>query len=249
MKLFPFSQSPTPPTAAARFFLRSLFLAAVFSALTGWAQARPPSLTLHFDFFYNGIHAAQAEDVFFADSEGGYKIESHARAVGLAKILYGDFRRKSEGVVGEGGELHFRRYEQQRGQRPPQVAEVSGDALLLQKGDESRRETLPDGALLDYLTAQYRAYALGKLSPMSAATTNGWRLKVYNYDVGEEETVATPLGEMRATPLRRESSRGMRVFWLAESLGWLPVKSVVEDKGHRFETVLVSITAPPNFAK
>ena len=135
------------------------------------------------------------------------------------------------------------RYEEQRGRRPLQVAEFDRESgvINLHKGEESRREAAPAAPLLDYLTALYRSYALGRPVAARAFVTNGWRLAEYEYRVGEAETVETPLGEIVAVPVSRDSPRGRRVFWLAPERGYIPVKIYVDDKGHIFETLLTSI--------
>ncbi|MGI9297532.1 MAG: DUF3108 domain-containing protein [Gammaproteobacteria bacterium] len=227
--------------AAARM-LRLAALCCGVSAAAGAAET-PTSLTLHFDFFYNGLRAAEVTEVFSADENGGYEITSHAAALGLAKIFYGDVVRKSVGRIDRTDGLRPLRYEEKRGKRPQTVAEIDEKTgeISLRKGDETRAETAPDAPLTDYLSALYRPYILKKMTPGRTASTDGWRLKVYEYMAGDPEEVQTAAGVFSAIPLFRESPRGRRVLWFAPSLGYIPVKTHIDDKGHIFEAILTKI--------
>ena len=213
-------------------------------ALSAPAAAESPfSLTLDFVFFYNGVKAADVREVFSTDADGGYEIVSHAEATGLAKIFYGDIFRKSTGKIDRLDGLRMLQYEEKRGARDRTFAKVDAQSgvLHLQKGGEMRTEKLPDAPLADYLAALYRARILGGVPDGESAITNGWRIKIYEYEEGAPEIVKTTEGEVRAIPLIRESPRGRRVFWIAPSLDYLPVRSYINDKGHVFETVITKI--------
>ncbi len=228
----------------ARFII---FLGALLMFFS--ARAEPQPLTLYFDFFYGDIHAAKVKDTFSV-SNGEYVIESHAEAQGLAKLLYGDVIRKSVGKFinvddheqNSAGDLHMQRYDEKRGRLALQTAIVEGEYLNLQKGKEMRQEDIPDEHLLDYLTALYRSYALQKPVAGTVALTEGWRLKVYEYSVGEEEEVETPYGNILAVPIVRDNESGKRIFWLASEMQYIPVKFYIETKkGHVFQTLLTGI--------
>ena len=207
------------------------------------ATEKLQAVTLSFVFSYNGIKAAEVRDVFMPTADGGYQIDSYAKAIGLAKILYGDIVRKSEGQLVDGS-LQMRRYWQQRGNKAARQADYDAAPrqLHLQKGDEKRAENVDDDLpLLDYLTALYRPYAAGQVTAGKFAITDGWRLREYEYVVGALETITTPAGEFEAVSLRRDSPRGARIFWVAPQLHYLPVKIYIDDKGHVFETVLSAV--------
>lgn len=222
-----------------------LALLGVVAGQTARAETPPPvlPLTLYFDFFYNDIKAAAVTEVFTPQANGDYTITSHAEAQGLAKLLYGDVSRASAGKIHPETGLQMRSYKEQRGRRPLQTAEFNRQAgvVNLQKGKETRAEVAPAMPLLDYLTALYRSYVLGRAVAGAAVVTNGWRLAEYEYKIGEAEPVETPLATMLAVPVSRDSPRGRRVFWLAPERGYIPIKIYVDDKGHIFETVLTGI--------
>lgn len=216
--------------------------ACLAAAILQVAPAEAKTLTLYFDFYYNGIKAAEVEDVIRIGKDE-YEITSRAKAEGLAKLLYGDVLRKSAGRVSPLAGLLPLKYEEQRGKRARTMMELDEAAgvLNLQKGEEKKSAPLPQEPLTDYLTALYQPMVQRKLSPGKSAATNGWRLKVYDYKTGAPEEVKTGTGTVHAETLFRESERGQRMFWFAPSLEYLPVKIYVNDKGHEFETVLRAI--------
>lgn len=222
---------------------------AAFFLLAPFARGEPAALTLYFDFHYNGIKAAEVRDTFSAQN-GEYEISSHAKATGLAKLFYGDVIRNSAGKTDAKTGLLTERYETKRGRRPLQKSyfDRAANKLHLQKGAEKRTEDAPEEIVLDYLTALYRPYFSQKTTPGKTAVTDGWRLRIYEYKTGKAETVQTPLGEIAAVSLVRESPRGKRIFWFApdfsEKLKYIPVKVRIEEKGHIFETTLSGIGAP-----
>lgn len=224
--------------------MRHLWLAAMTTitcVLSAIATAQTPTaVTLRFDFFYNDIKIANTTDTFMPAADGTYTLRSHAASVGLAKLLHGDVNRESQGRLDEIHGLQMHRYSETRGKKKPQSAvfnEVT-DTLLLQRGDDNREEQT-EAPLFDYLTALYRSYVLGRVVDGKTPTTNGWRLKTYNYTAGTAEDVQTGAGTMQAVPLRRHSERGERILWLAPALNFLPVRLHIDDKGHVFKLVLV----------
>ena len=223
--------------------MKHLIALAVLAFATTAAAQEPKSLTLHFDFFYNNIPAAKVVETFTIEEDGGYVINSHAKASGLAKLLYGDVIRKSRGRIDEVLGLLPLHFETKRGKRPKNTMVFDEDAgvLHLQRGEETRSEPVPEAPLVDYLTAIYRPYILQTLTPGMVAATDGWRIKTYEYIAGEMEKIKTPMGEFDAVPLIRESERGNRVFWLAPEMDYIPIKVHIDDKGHVFKSVLTAV--------
>lgn len=200
------------------------------------------SLTVYYDFSYNGIKVANVADTLTINDDGEYRINRTAAAVGLAKLLHGDVINSSAGRVAARG-LQMSVYHQQRGSRPPQSAMFDGETLQLMRGDESRteQETAP---LYDYLTIIYSHYVAGEILTGTIRQTDGWRIREYEYETSAEETITTPFGELTTVPVSYKSNRGPRKFWLSPKMGFLPVRSVVEDKGQTFETTMTP--APGN---
>ena len=195
---------------------------------------------LRFDFLYNGVKVGNVTETFEVDAKGGYVLESHAAAVGLAKLLYGDVWRRSRGRLDPEVGFVPDHYEEKRGPRPRQEAvfDRARGVVALSRGEDEEREETMDGAVYDYLNALYLSYVLGAPLDGEIAVTDGWRLKLYGYQNAGEETVRTPAGKFRAARITRTDGK-KRIFWLAEELDYLPVRIYVDDKGHIFESVLV----------
>ena len=195
--------------------------------------------TLRFDFLYNGIKVGNVTETFRVDSEGGYVLESHAAATGLAALLYGDVRRGSRGRLDPRAGFLPESYEEKRGPRPRQAAvfDRARGVIVLKRGEHERREEPLEGIVYDYLTALYLSHVLGAPAAGTISVTDGWRLKAYGYENAGTETVRTPAGEFEAARLSRTGGK-TRIFWLAKELDYLPVRVYVDDKGHIFESVL-----------
>ena len=56
--------------------------------------------------------------------------------------------------------------------------------------------------------------------------TNGWKFERYELEVGIEETLQTPFGDLRAVPVRqvRRANEESIELWLAPAYRWLPVR-------------------------
>jgi hypothetical protein len=56
--------------------------------------------------------------------------------------------------------------------------------------------------------------------------TNGWKFERYELEVGIEEMLQTPFGELRAVPVRqlRRANEESIELWLAPAYRWLPVR-------------------------
>ena len=196
--------------------------------------------TLRFDFLYNGVKVGNVTETFEVDSEGGYVLESHAAAVGLAKLLYGDVWRRSRGRLDPEAGFVPEHYEEKRGPRPRQAAffDRARGVIALSRGEGDKREEPLDGVVYDYLNALYLSYVLGAPLDGDITVTDGWGLRLYGYQNAGVETVRTPAGKFSAARITRTDGK-KRIFWLAEELDYLPVRIYVDDKGHIFESILV----------
>ena len=200
-------------------------------------------VTLFFDLSYNGFKIAEVTETFTPLEDGGYIIKSHAVAVGLAKLLHGDVVRESRGRLNDESGLQTNYYREKRGSYVLQKAvfdEATGEWRLFKdkRGKKETRVEKPASPIYDYLNAAYRGYTENRLFGGKITMTNGWRLKTYDYQIGETEKMTTVRGTLSVVPIIRESPRGKRIFWLAAEMDYLPIKSYVDDKGHVFETVL-----------
>ncbi len=69
---------------------------------------------------------------------------------------------------------------------------------------------------------------LGQLTPgrIEMPVTNGWKLERYELEIGIEQALDTPLGSLRAVPVKqvRRGAQETIELWLAPAYRWLPVR-------------------------
>ena len=202
-------------------------------------------VTLRFDFYYGETKIADVTETLDLSEAGDtYTLRSYSAAVGLAKLLHGDVRIESQGLVDEAQGLLMTLYhEDRKGKKRRARHDLDSGTLHLSEGEKARTEE-STGAVFDYLTAIYRSYFLQAATGGQLPVTNGWRFKDYDYVVTGEETVDTAMGSLNAVVLSRHSDRGDRKVWLAPSLGYLPVRLLVDEKGHVFHTIIKEAVLP-----
>ena len=223
--------------------------AAVLPQIDSFPSAAP--LVVRYDLFFNGIFAAEVTETLSTDGAGAYRIESEARARGLAKILIGDILRKSEGLW-EGESLRPLLYEEIRGKKRHYRAVVdrARETIDLIRKTTGRAETapLPAAPLNDYLTAAYRSYAAGRALADESALTDGRRIKTYRYRAGSEESIDTVFGALRAVPVFRVGERRV-VVWLAPALRFLPARTEIETGVGKLLIKIAAVESPSSAEK
>ena len=93
-------------------------------------------------------------------------------------------------------------------------------------GNPASNVALPAGTQ-DLVSFMYQM-GLGELTPgrIEMPVTNGWKLERYELEIGIEQAVETPLGSLRAVPVRqvRRAAQETIELWLAPAYRWLPVR-------------------------
>lgn len=101
-----------------------------------------------------------------------------------------------------------------------------GATVSLGSAAQQRHEALPARSQ-DLLSFMYQL-AINPPAPgrVRQVVTNGTRIEVYELDVLEEETIDTPLGRLRALPIKqvRRSGEESLALWLAVEHRYLPVR-------------------------
>lgn len=160
-----------------------------------------------------------------------YRLESTSGTSGLASVFRNEQRIfRSSGRMTEYGLRpdSFVSARSRRGQTDESVAQFdwNKNSITLGRGTAQRSAALPAGSQ-DILSFMYQL----SLAPPSSgrvqiAITNGTRFENYALDVLAEETLDTPMGKIRALPVRqvrRDGSESMEV-WLAADYRYLPVR-------------------------
>ena len=162
-------------------------------------------------------------------SEGNYRLRSASETTGIAAL----FARQSIEYVSHGRLTAaglrpetFRNERERRGSRDSAAAAFDWQALTVTFGQPPKQAPLA-GNEQDLVSFMYQL-GLMPLSPgrIELPITNGWRLDRYELEVGSEEALQTPFGEMRAVPVRqvRRSNEESIELWLAPAYRWLPVR-------------------------
>lgn len=204
--------------------------------------AAPPSVTLHYASFVNGVQNPDGR-IHWQQEDGRYRLSVETR------VLWFRFAFRSEGALGAGGLLPERYVEERRKRTSvTRFDRPAGKLVFESRGGEA---ALPPGAqdrfsvflqLVGMVRANPSRYATpGVIETFQVADTDELEPMQVRY-VGEEE-VQTSAGPVRARhfvrmPRRAEDRRRVEI-WLAEAVGWMPVKlQQTEPDGTRIELVL-----------
>ncbi len=180
-----------------------------------------------------------------------YKLESTSGTSGLASLFRNEQRIfRSSGRMTEHG-LRPENFVSSRirsGQTNESTVRFDWDknSITLGSGATQRSAALPAGSQ-DILSFMYQlALAPPPAGRVQIAITNGTRFENYALDVMAEETLVTPMGNIRTLPvkqMRREGGESMEI-WLAADYRYLPVRIrfIGRDGAPTGEQVVTEIT-------
>lgn len=180
-----------------------------------------------------------------------YKLESTSGTSGLASLFRNEQRIfRSSGRMTEHG-LRPENFVSSRirsGQTNESTVRFDWDknSITLGSGATQRSAALPAGSQ-DILSFMYQlALAPPPAGRVQIAITNGTRFENYALDVMAEETLVTPMGNIRTLPVkqvRREGGESMEI-WLAADYRYLPVRIrfIGRDGAPTGEQVVTEIT-------
>ena len=204
---------------------------------------------LVYDLYYatanSGNGATRVGELTHTWSQDGerYEAEAVAEASGLVSIFFdGKFVQRSTGHLGAGGlvpELYT--LDRGRGDRVERARfDWAAQQLALEWKSEARTVALPAGAQ-DPLSQLHQLYFM-QPPPAAASVTvvTSRKLGRHVYLQAGEESVATPLGRVRALRFRREDDGGAKVdLWLDLDRDLLPVRIyAVDRKGNVLDQVI-----------
>ena len=164
-------------------------------------------------------------------AEGRYQLASRSETTGLADLIRSQHRTYSSrgAVTPDGLRPEAFRMARDRGRGSEQASaqfDWSKSIVKLGRAPESREESLPLRSQ-DLLSFIYQL-SLDPPAPgrLRQVVTNGARIEVYELDVLREETIETPLGALRALPVKqvRRANEESIELWLAVEYRHLPVK-------------------------
>lgn len=160
-----------------------------------------------------------------------YQIRSEMEASGLASLAFSGKRlESSEGLVTEQGlKPQFYRYDLSNKVDRLSTAEFDwiNNQLTLKNSKETRTYPLQSGTL-DMVSFLYQFMFVGPLDIMRYTITNGRTVKEYEYQFLAEETIASPLGDLKTLHIAKSSGdpEEKTEVWLASDYRYIPVKIV-----------------------
>ncbi|WP_374619029.1 DUF3108 domain-containing protein [Pandoraea sp.] len=211
----------------------------------------PPSVTLTYDAFMNGVRN-QTGELAWINEDGHYRLR-----VAVPIIFFGTFEFISEGGFDVNG-IAPSRYVEKRGRRAEYVTDFhrdgtptlsfsrSGQTVPLAPGAQDRFSVMMQ--LASYARGNPERYTqLGVTHEFTVVDTDSSEVWPVQY-VGTE-TLPTPQGYIETrhfTRLPRKSGDERRVdIWLAPSLDWLPVRvKQTEPSGNEFELIFTRKSPP-----
>ncbi|OGS92140.1 MAG: hypothetical protein A2Z95_00530 [Gallionellales bacterium GWA2_60_18] len=160
--------------------------------------------------------------------EGRYTLTAITRTTGLAGLFRSyQLAQTSTGITGDPGlqPLRFIEEKQQSGNSQRLEAEFDWPARML-RFSQGGETPLPEQAQ-DILSFLYQVSQLpANRTSIPLAISNGRKLEHYELEIGAEEVIATPLGSLRAVPLRKKHAAGEEGLdiWMGLEYRLLPVK-------------------------
>jgi hypothetical protein len=185
--------------------------------------------------------------------ERDYRVETLAQTAGFAAL----FRPQtgayvSTGRVTEAG-LQPERFTASRtrsGRTSEATALFDWTAHDIEYGPPGAARHAPLAPLAQDIVSLAYHLAMLPLMPgrMDIALTNGWKIEHYAVEIGAEEPLETPVGVLRAIPVRQARTAGQRglEIWLAPALHMLPVRirMIDRDGGMAGEQVVSAVRIP-----
>jgi hypothetical protein len=222
----------------------AIMLAALSPVLSAAAEL-PSRVELTFTITMGSLRIAETHEVLEHDGRR-YLLVSESTPKGIAALFINDVRRESRGVVTDGG-LRPERFEEtgrKDGTRMAKFDWTTGE-LTLVDGKSARTVALPRGTLDQTSLAYALTFQPAASGGFDVYVTDGRGVKQYRYREIGEETLKTPLGELKTRHFEKvrdpDDKRGFE-FWVATDRHLLPVKlRYVEKNGDTFESIITGI--------
>ncbi len=162
-------------------------------------------------------------------TDDSYRVRSASETTGIAAM----FARQSIEYISSGRLTtaglrpeQFSNARERRGEKDAASARFDWKTQTLTFGEPPKSAPLA-GNEQDLVSFMYQL-GLMPLTPgrIVLPITNGWKFERYELEVGLEEALQTPFGDLRAVPVRqvRRANEESIELWLAPAYRWLPVR-------------------------
>ena len=197
-----------------------------------------PQGTIQFELYYgaNRFLVGRSE-LSWEIANGRYRLATSGKTIGLAALFYPfGMSSGSEGQISAAGfEPDFFHLDRtsRKGEKQFRVEFDRGAGVARFSDAEGVREVPLRPSSLDLLSLICQL-SVARLEPgtMQLNLTNGRKLDTYEVEVGTQEVVETPMGDLRALyvkQLRKPGEEGIEV-WLAVDFAYLPVRLRFTDR-------------------
>jgi hypothetical protein len=238
-------ETPTPvavvPTdvSSASEAVSSVTAASAIETVESPPLVRQPALPNHAQLIFNvykgtNLKVGEARQELDINADKTYSLQSGMETTGIARVFKTFvISQQSTGIVDV------------QGLRPDKFSEIRhtsrGNKDMLAQFDWVNKQLIfaGDNHVALPVTAQDILSFLYQFSqiPLNQATlriyvSNGNKLESYQVEVGDEESIRTPMGTLRALPLRKVHGNGEEglEIWLGLEYRLLPVKIVQIDR-------------------
>lgn len=210
-----------------------------------------PQGSIQFELYYgaNRFLVGRSE-LSWEIADGRYRLATSGSTIGLAALFYpfGMSSASAGRVTAAGFEPDSFRLDRtnRKGEKQFRVEFDRAAGVARFSDAEGVREVPLRPSSLDILSLICQlSVARLEPGPMQLNLTNGRKLDTYEVEVGEQEVVETPMGDLRALPvkqLRKPGDEGIEV-WLAVDFAHLPVRLRFTDRKGRIagEQLVTSI--------
>jgi hypothetical protein len=231
-----------------RVYKACLYVAFAALCVGGAAHAAPRATKATYNGYMNGMPVGVITETFEA-GDGGYRIVSETKPVGLAVFVQRQpLRFQSRGQLSREG-LRPQSFEARRNaNEPPQVTadfDWGAGELTLKHGGKVESMPLPPGTQ-DRLSIMYQFMfvTIDKTRPVEFSMTNGRKVDNYRYRVTPDVVIDTPLGRVKTVHLEKIRDVGDTAaeIWLSSAHQQFPMKMVIVEKdGVRYEQTIQSL--------
>ncbi len=237
---------------AALILFTGLMLGA-FSVSAG--PVFPTPFEAEYNLYSKGLKVAHITRTFKPLADGTYIYESNSHTVGLLALFRDDkiIERSHWRPTDSGFQPLFYTYEHS-GSKKNRDVKIDFDwpqqQVKMRVDDNKWQMELEPGTLdkMVYQLAVMRDLKRG-LDTFSYRVADGGKMKSYNFETFDKESVETPYGDFQALKVERfrDDRERETIFWCVPELDYLPVKVVnIEPDGLRTEAVLKNYQALPD---
>jgi Protein of unknown function (DUF3108) len=176
----------------------------------------------------DGITQGKASIIYSLGEDNHYQLTWLTKGTGLAALFFPELLQTSEGLLNKSG-LQPIKYIYQFGDKASKTHTADFDwqskTIVMQSSKGVKTEQLPDDTQ-DLLSFMYQFMYVAPLQNMQIPIATGKKLSIYEYSFEGEESLNSPLGELKAVHILHSGTDldEKTELWLAIDYQYLPIK-------------------------